>query len=362
MDDEDTTPRCVCPTSRPRVRTSRRSPRPYAFPRRRRPAAPQATEDKAEEAPGVADTTVALRLPSASVKVGHAPEAPAVPARGPQQAAPQGKQTRLASLVRGAPRWLPVVLVLEGLLMYVLALRVSPGPLRGVDPADIGGLGLISAMPLSAFFAIVIMIVSFFVTVTQSTDRKFLLLFQIAAITFALHGAGAIVADVPRFPTAYVHAGFVDFISRTGETAPMLDARMAWPGFFALFAFVGKARGHHRLHDDPQLDAAAVEPALPAAVRAHPAPGGGDHAGQVVRRAAVHPRAVDRPGLLLPSGLHLRPLPGRSWRSCCAGSARSIRARSRCPTRAASANCWPGSTRCCRASWPSPAPSGPTSC
>ncbi|MEV4063661.1 hypothetical protein [Nonomuraea dietziae] len=200
-------------------------------------------EDEAEEAPEVADTTVALRLPSASVKVGHAPEAPAVPARRPQQAAPQGKQTRLASLVRGAPRWLPVVLVLEGLLMYVLALRVSPGPLRGVDPADIGGLGLISAMPLSAFFAIVIMIVSFFVTVTQSSDRKFLLLFQIAAITFALHGAGAIVAEEPRFPTAYVHAGFVDFISRTGETSVQLDARMAWPGFFALFAFVGKAAG-----------------------------------------------------------------------------------------------------------------------
>ncbi|GAA2665438.1 hypothetical protein GCM10010412_041770 [Nonomuraea recticatena] len=243
VDDEDTNPALRLPDFSAagedvtEITTAVRLPTP--------PKAGSTTgdEDEAEETPGVADTTVALRLPSASVKVGHAPEAPAVPVRRPQQAAPEGKQTRLASLVRGAPRWLPVVLVLEGLLMYVLALRVSPGPLRGVDPADIGGLGLISAMPLSAFFAIVIMIVSFFVTVTQSTDRKFLLLFQIAAITFALHGAGAIVADVPRFPTAYVHAGFVDFISRTGETAPMLDARMAWPGFFALFAFVGKAAG-----------------------------------------------------------------------------------------------------------------------
>ncbi|MBE1562732.1 hypothetical protein [Nonomuraea africana] len=207
------------------------------------PGAAPRTQPPTETSQGAAESTVALRLPaSGSVKIGHAPEPPAVPAGRPQ-APPRGRETRLASLVRGAPRWLPVVLVLEGLLMYVLALRVSPGPLRGVDPADIGGLGLISAMPLSAFFAIVIMIVSFFVTVTQSTDRKFLLLFQIAAITFALHGAGAIVADEPRFPTAYVHAGFVDFISRTGETSPQLDARMAWPGFFALFAFVGKAAG-----------------------------------------------------------------------------------------------------------------------
>ncbi|MFB9528578.1 hypothetical protein [Nonomuraea roseola] len=246
VDDEDTNPALRLPDFTAagedvtEITTAVRLPTP---PKAVSKSSTPEDEDKAEDAQGVADTTVALRLPSASVKVGHAPEAPAVPARRPQQAAPQGKQTRLASLVRGAPRWLPVVLVLEGLLMYVLALRVSPGPLRGVDPADIDGLGLISAMPLSAFFAIVIMIVSFFVTVTQSSDRKFLLLFQIAAITFALHGAGAIVADEPRFPTAYVHAGFVDFISRTGETSVQLDARMAWPGFFALFAFVGKAAG-----------------------------------------------------------------------------------------------------------------------
>jgi hypothetical protein len=135
------------------------------------------------------------------------------------------------------------VLVLDGLLMYILALRVPPGPLRGVNPEDINGLGLISALPATAFIAILIMIVSFFVTVAQSTDRKFLLLFQIAAITFALHGAGALVATEPRFPTAYIHAGFVEFISRTGETAISIDARMGWPGFFALFAFVTKAAG-----------------------------------------------------------------------------------------------------------------------
>ncbi len=150
---------------------------------------------------------------------------------------------RLGALVASAPTWLPVLLVLEGLVMYVLALKVPPGPFRGVDPAKIDGLGLISALPPTAFLAILIMIVSFFVTVAQSTDRKFLLLFQIAAITFALHGAGALVASEPRFPTAYIHAGFVEFISRTGESAISIDARMGWPGFFALFAFVTKAAG-----------------------------------------------------------------------------------------------------------------------
>ncbi|GGP01434.1 hypothetical protein LDL08_01730 [Nonomuraea glycinis] len=159
------------------------------------------------------------------------------------QASATGIRGRISALIASAPQWLPLVLVLEGLVMYVLALKVSPGPLRGVNPADINGLGLIAALPASAFAAILIMLVSFFVTVAQSTDRKFLLLFQIAAITFALHGAGALVAEEPRFPTAYIHAGFVEFIGRTGESAINIDARMGWPGFFALFAFVTKAAG-----------------------------------------------------------------------------------------------------------------------
>ncbi|WP_188191824.1 hypothetical protein [Nonomuraea sp. SYSU D8015] len=183
-----------------------------------------------------------------------APSGPGGPSALPQQSPPRQAAAeaasrprtaggRIGALIASAPKWLPVLLVLEGLIMYVLALKVPPGPLRGVDPNDIDGLGLISALPATAFIAILIMIVSFFVTVAQSTDRKFLLLFQIAAITFALHGAGALVAEEPRFPTAYIHAGFVDFISRTGETAISIDARMGWPGFFALFAFVTKAAG-----------------------------------------------------------------------------------------------------------------------
>src|SRR5690606_32926204 len=148
-----------------------------------------------------------------------------------------------ARLLVSAPKWLPVLLVFEGLIMYVLAIKAPPGPFWGVDPEDINGIGLIAAMPPTAFLAILIMIASFFVTVAQSTDRKFLLLFQIAAITFALHGVGALVAEEPRFPTAYIHAGFVEFSGRTGETAINLDARMAWPGFFARFAFVTKSAG-----------------------------------------------------------------------------------------------------------------------
>ncbi|MFI6454136.1 hypothetical protein ACIBF6_21555 [Streptosporangium amethystogenes] len=174
-----------------------------------------------------------------------APEAVA-PAdhRSPEKATPAAaRPSRMTTVMRSAAVWLPTLLTIEGLIMYVLALRVAPGPLRGVDVTKIDALGLISAMPVTAFAAILLMLVAFFVTIAQNTDRKFLLLFQIAAITFALHGASALISDEARFPTAYVHAGFVEYINRTGESSAILDARLAWPGFFALVAFVTKAAG-----------------------------------------------------------------------------------------------------------------------
>ncbi|WP_329084638.1 MULTISPECIES: hypothetical protein [unclassified Streptosporangium] len=167
----------------------------------------------------------------------------AVAAPGPPAATPTAGPSRLQTVMRSAMVWLPPLLTVEGLIMYVLALRVAPGPLRGVDLTEIDGVGLISAMPLTAFAAILLMLVAFFVTIAQNTDRKFLLLFQIAAITFALHGAAALIEDEARFHTAYVHAGFVEYINRTGEASAILDARLAWPGFFALVGFITKAAG-----------------------------------------------------------------------------------------------------------------------
>jgi len=160
-----------------------------------------------------------------------APDAPPKPEAKPAQGARLG---RVAT-------WLPPLLTLEGLIMYVLSLKMSPGFLRGVDLDQINGLGLISVLPGAALASIVLLIVAFFITLKQNLDRKGVLLFQLAAITFALHGAAALVEDEPRFHTAWVHAGFVEYIGRAGEAIPGLDARFSWPGFFSVFGFVTRA-------------------------------------------------------------------------------------------------------------------------
>ncbi|WP_440065776.1 hypothetical protein [Streptosporangium sp. OZ121] len=228
---------------------------PGGEPRGRSAGAPRQPLEASKHLPEVTETPAAHQAPQGTQRSsgtgsgagketgkGAGKAAPATSAM-PPSAAPAARPSRLQAVMRSAMVWLPPVLTIEGLIMYVLALRVAPGPLRGVDLNDIDGVGLISAMPPTAFAAILLMLVAFFVTIAQNTDRKFLLLFQIAAITFALHGAAALIEDEARFHTAYVHAGFVEYINRTGESSALLDARLAWPGFFALVGFITKAAG-----------------------------------------------------------------------------------------------------------------------
>ncbi|MET8157594.1 hypothetical protein ABZT47_14550 [Sphaerisporangium sp. NPDC005289] len=227
------------------------------------PEEPLRLDDRAKAAPGRTDApddpddsdesddpdttpAVAQAAPGTPPKLSAATASGAVPsgvAVAEAVEAGDRAEPRVSRLAASVASWLPPLLTLEGLVMYVLALRVPHGAMRGVDLDRINGLGLISVLPVTAFAAIALIIVSFFVTLTQNTDRKGLLLFQLAAVTFTLHGAAALVEAEPRFPTAWVHAGFAEYIGRAGEALPGLDARFAWPGFFALFGFVLRAAG-----------------------------------------------------------------------------------------------------------------------
>ena len=60
---------------------------------------------------------------------------------------------------------------------------------------------------------------------------------QLVLLVLMLHGITVLLESQPRFAITWIHAGFVEFIDRTGTTAPALDARWSWPGFFALAAF-----------------------------------------------------------------------------------------------------------------------------
>lgn len=163
------------------------------------------------------------------------PPTPEDPVRRPQAPAPTWRERLL-------PTRLGVVLgclLIAALLLYwVPALRLGEADLDGM-----GGLGLISVLPMPTLVGAALLAVVFASLLWLGREHKALLLVTLLATVVSLHALPALIETEPRFATAWQHLGFLDYIDRTGSAVPDLDARWSWPGFFAAAAFVAKACG-----------------------------------------------------------------------------------------------------------------------
>ncbi|MFD8818631.1 lipopolysaccharide biosynthesis protein, partial [Streptomyces sp. NPDC059627] len=165
------------------------------------------------------------------------PEEAAVPAEAPEEPAPaRSLRERLtpsrAGVVLGC-------LLAAALLLYWV-------PAARLDDADLdrmGGLGLISVLPLPTLVGAALLVTVFAALLWLRREHKALLLVTLLATVVSLHALPAVIETEPRFPTAWQHLGFIDYIDRTGSAVPDLDARWSWPGFFAAAAFIGRACG-----------------------------------------------------------------------------------------------------------------------
>ncbi|MGD1222938.1 lipopolysaccharide biosynthesis protein [Streptomyces krungchingensis] len=130
-------------------------------------------------------------------------------------------------------------LLISALLLYwVPALALDD---RSLD--EMGGLGLISVLPLPTLVGAALLIVVFASLLWTAREHRGLLCVTLLATVVSLHALPAVIETEPRFATAWQHLGFLDYIDRTGSAVPDLDARWSWPGFFAVAAFVAKACG-----------------------------------------------------------------------------------------------------------------------
>ncbi|MFF2995564.1 lipopolysaccharide biosynthesis protein [Streptomyces sp. NPDC057950] len=135
--------------------------------------------------------------------------------------------------------------VLLGLLL-VSALFLYWVPALSLDDASLdamGGLGLVSVLPLPTLVGAALLIAVFASLLWTKSEHKGLLLVTLLATVVSLHALPAVIETEPRFATAWQHLGFLDYIDRTGSAVPDLDARWSWPGFFAAAAFVARACG-----------------------------------------------------------------------------------------------------------------------
>ncbi|MFJ2236121.1 lipopolysaccharide biosynthesis protein [Streptomyces sp. NPDC087859] len=124
------------------------------------------------------------------------------------------------------------------LLYWVPALRLGE-----TDLDEMGGLGLVSVLPLPTLVGAALLAVAFASLLWLAREHKALLLITLLATVVSLHALPAVIETEPRFATAWQHLGFLDYIDRTGSAVPDLDARWSWPGFFAAAAFVAEACG-----------------------------------------------------------------------------------------------------------------------
>ena len=112
-----------------------------------------------------------------------------------------------------------------------------------IDQRLITDIGLTSVVPPAAYGFVGLLAVSFVAGLRLRPVPQWLLAAQVVALIFMLYGAPALFQEMPRFVTAWLHAGFIDAIARTGELFPNRDARFDWPGFFVLFAFLSNLSG-----------------------------------------------------------------------------------------------------------------------
>jgi hypothetical protein len=132
------------------------------------------------------------------------------------------------------------VLLLAGAAVAVTLWALS---LRSVDVMAMNDLGLASVIGPLTVAGLLLLAITFALSVTLRPDASWLLLLQVVALIVMLFAITAIVEPAPRFSVSWRHTGIIEVLTRTGQIDPQIDAYFSWPGFFALGAFLAQAAG-----------------------------------------------------------------------------------------------------------------------
>ena len=143
------------------------------------------------------------------------------------------RDLRMASAPSLAAQTVAGLLLLTGVGCWLIGLP-------GIDPTQLGSLGLISILPLPIVFAYVLIIAGFAYSLSDPLVRTRWPFLFLVGFVLLLHATPAISYETLRYSWAWKHIGVIDYIMRTGHTDPsarFLSAYHNWPGFFAFFAF-----------------------------------------------------------------------------------------------------------------------------
>jgi hypothetical protein len=129
-------------------------------------------------------------------------------------------------------------------LLLLLAFFLWAISLQQVSIKDMNDLGLISVLSPNIIAGLCILIVSFTLTLQRQEFRISLLALHLICIIVILYGTPNLIEGVLHFDVIYKHAGYTEYIMRTGTVDPYLDTYFNWPGFFVLSALTTKLSGY----------------------------------------------------------------------------------------------------------------------
>ena len=123
------------------------------------------------------------------------------------------------------------------------ALVLGVSSMARVDPRQLGGFGLVQALPPSYFVALALSLAGFVASLSLRRLIPALLTWQILVAVIILHGPDPIIHGLPRLEASFRHLGIVDNIVQSGQLDANLDAYFNWPGFFSLLGMLSAAAG-----------------------------------------------------------------------------------------------------------------------
>ena len=145
------------------------------------------------------------------------------------------------------PFKLPKLLDALYVLLPLYAFFLWAISLQHVPVQNLNGLGLISGLSPGIITALVILMISFGLALQQPQMKVSLLALHLIFVIIILYGTQNLIEEAPRFAIVYRHAGYTEYIMRTGTVDPGLDIYFNWPGFFVLSAFVTQVAGYQSI-------------------------------------------------------------------------------------------------------------------
>ncbi len=156
------------------------------------------------------------------------------------------------ALQRTVPLYIKPALNKKSLLIRIICTVVASlaflfwaVTLKTINVEQINDLGLVSALPPSFYIAVGVLCISFCILLEKEKAPALLLGLHLVMLILILYGVQTFAEEAPRFSVVYRHAGYMEYIMRTGGVDPTLDGYFTWPGFFILASALVQAMGLH---------------------------------------------------------------------------------------------------------------------